>query len=77
MDDASGQPLAPRQVPAKTLRVPTHVSPQLQRSMSALATAPVIAPEPPSTYAEWKAFITAIDAQRPDQAAVLQSRFTH
>ena len=38
MDDASAT-LTARQVPAKTLRVPSTVSPQLQRSISMLAEA--------------------------------------
>lgn len=77
MDDASAN-LTSRQIPAKTLRVPTTVSSQLQRSIALLAeNARLPLAQSPKTTAEWKAFIAAADAQALAVAPILAQLFPH
>ncbi len=79
MDDASAaQALTARQVPAKTLKVPVTVSPELQRSISNLAAAPRLsADQMPSTPEAWKAFVAVADSQAAALAPILASIFPH
>ena len=79
MDDAAAtRTLTARQVPAKTLAVPTTVSPQLQRSISNLAAAPRLALEHmPRTADEWRGFIAAADAQALALGPILEGLFPH
>ena len=77
MDDASAT-LTARQVPAKTLRVPSTVSPQLQRSIALLAEATRLPmAQSPQTTAEWKTFIATADAQALAIAPILAQMFPH
>jgi acetyl esterase/lipase len=77
MDDA-GPTLTAREVPARRLPVPASVSPQLQRSISALASAPALGGGPaPRTTAEWKAFIAQADAQSLALNPILARLFPH
>ena len=79
MDDAAArQTLTARQVPAKTLTVPTTVSPELQRSISNLATTPRMAMEQmPTTADQWRAFVAVADAQAAALGPILASLFPH
>ncbi len=78
MDDAASQPLATREVPAKTLAVPTTVSPQLQRSISNLALAPRLAMDQlPQTPEAWRAFVSVADAQAAALGPILEALFPH
>ncbi len=79
MDDAAAiHTLTARKVPAKTLNVPTTVSPQLQRSISNLASAPRLAMERmPRTTDEWRAFVAVADAQAASLAPILAAIFPH
>src|SRR4051812_41870957 len=79
MDDAAAsRTLTARAVPAKTLAVPSTVSPQLQRSISNLATAPRLAPDKmPVTADEWRAFIARADAQTLSLRPILEELFPH
>jgi acetyl esterase/lipase len=77
MDDAGPLNIS-RTVPARALRTPPHVSPQLQRSISALAAAGgVTSGAAPSTTAEWKAFVAQADAQTLAMAPTLAALFPH
>jgi monoterpene epsilon-lactone hydrolase len=77
MDDASPI-LTHRAVPAKVLPVPTTVSPQLQRSISNLASAPRMTIEQlPTTPEAWRAFIAGADAQALSIAPILAALFPH
>jgi monoterpene epsilon-lactone hydrolase len=77
MDDASPI-MTSRAVPAKVLPVPTTVSPQLQRSISSLASAPRLAPEHmPTTPETWRAFVAGADAQALALVPILKSMFPH
>jgi acetyl esterase/lipase len=77
MDDA-GSTLTPREAPARRIPVPSSVSPQLQRSISALASTPAFGDGPaPTTTAEWKAFIAQADAQTLALNPILARRFPH
>ena len=77
MDDASPI-LTRRAVPAKSLPVPTTVSPQLQRSISDLASAPRLALEQmPTTVEGWRAFIAGADARALAIAPILATLFPH
>ena len=70
MDDA-GQIQMNREIPAKSLKTPTTVSPELQRSISGMAAAAAAAAAggglpvgwAPQNAAEWKAVIAQMDAQ--------------
>lgn len=81
MDDA-GQSLTQRAVPAKSLRTPTTVSPQMQRSIATMAAAAsagggMPADWSPSTAPEWKAVIAQMDAQALAIKPVLEAMFPH
>ena len=82
MDDA-GQVMTPRAVAAKTLRTPTTVSPQLQRSISTLAAqaasgqSVIPADWVPTGAAEWKALIAQLDAGTLAARAPLAAMFPH
>ena len=81
MDDA-GQIQMNREIPAKSLKTPTTVSPQLQRSiagMAAVASAGGGLPVgwSPGTAAEWKALVAQMDAQALSVAPALQAMFPH
>lgn len=77
MDDA-GPILTARETPAKRLEVPTHVSPQLQRSISLLAQAARLPlTETPQTAEAWKAFIAGADAQALAIRPALAAMFPH
>lgn len=82
MDDA-GQVLSHRAVAAKTLRTPTTVSPQLQRSISGMAAAAAAGQGglptdwAPSNAAEWKALVAQLDAQALAIAPMLAELFPH
>ena len=79
MDDASAvHSLNTRAIPAKTLAVPTTVSPQLQRSISNLAAAPRLSMDQiPRTAEHWRAFIAAADAQALALGPILAALFPH
>jgi acetyl esterase/lipase len=78
MDDAAARAFTTRAVPAKTLKVPTTVSPELQRSISNLAAAPRLSMEQmPRTADQWRAFVAAADAQAVALAPVLAALFPH
>jgi acetyl esterase/lipase len=79
MDDATGmQTLTAREIPAKILKVPTTVSPQLQRSISNLASAPRVGVDQlPTTAEAWKAFAAGADAQTLALAPILAALFPH
>ncbi len=72
MDDA----LTPREVPAKTLAVPTTVSPQLQRSISNAALLPRDAlMRTPQTREQWLGMASANNALSLARLAALRERF--
>jgi epsilon-lactone hydrolase len=79
MDDASARDtLSTRHVPAKTLPTPTTVSPELQRSIALLTSAPRLPLDRlPQTPEAWKAIIAASDAQSLAMAPLLAERFPH
>lgn len=82
MDDA-GPILTDRAVPAKQLKTPTTVSPQLQRSISGMAAAAASGGGglpvgwAPSIPAEWKAVVGQLDAQALAIAPALAQMFPH
>lgn len=77
MDD-TGPIHTPRDVPAKRLNVPSTVSPQLQRSISALAAAPRVQMTGlPQTAEAWAAFIEGANAQTLALKPVLAQMFPH
>ena len=81
MDDAGSIDIA-REVPAKSLKTPGTVSPQLQRSIATMAAAAAAGgglPKgwAPQTSAEWKAVIAQMDAQAVALAPVLAAMFPH
>jgi epsilon-lactone hydrolase len=81
MDDA-GQIQTHREIPAKSLKTPTTVSPELQRSisgMAAMASAGGGLPVgwSPGTAAEWKALVAQMDAQALSVAPALKAMFPH
>ena len=81
MDDAGSIDIA-REVPAKSLKTPGTVSPQLQRSIATMAAAAAAGgglPKgwAPQTSAEWKAVIAQLDAQAVALAPVLAAMFPH
>ena len=81
MDDAGSIDIA-REVPAKSLKTPGTVSPQLQRSIATMAAAAAAGgglPKgwAPQTSAEWKAVIAQMDAQAVALAPVLTAMFPH
>jgi len=71
--------LVSRNVPARTLPTPAHVSPQLQRSIAMLAQASLIPMEggSPRTREEWRAFIARNDAQSLAAAPLYAAAFPH
>ncbi len=81
MDDA-GQILTNREIPAKSLKTPTTVSPQLQRSISAMAAVAATggglpAGWAPGSAAEWKAVVAQMDAQALVVAPAIAAMFPH
>jgi acetyl esterase/lipase len=81
MDDA-GQIEIAREVPAKALKTPSTVSPELRRSISGLAAAAAAGgglPQgwTPQTAAEWKTIIAQMDAQALAIRPVLAAMFPH
>ena len=81
MDDA-GQIQTPRAVPAKSLKTPGTVSPQLQRSIAGMAAAAAAGGGlptgwTPSSAEEWKAVIAQMDAQALAVAPALAAMFPH
>ena len=77
-DSDNSATLTPRNVPAKVLPVPKSVSPELQRSISMLASMPSVADVPvPETAAGWRVFIAAMDDQSRVFGPILAARFPH
>lgn len=81
MDDA-GQILTNREIPAKSLKPPTTVSPQLQRSISGMAAAASAGGGlpigwAPGSTAEWKAVVAQLDAQALSVAPAIAAMFPH
>lgn len=81
MDDA-GQIATNREIPAKGLKTPTTVSPQLQRSISGMAVAAAAGGGlpvgwTPGSAAEWKAVVAQMDAQALAVAPALAAMFPH
>jgi epsilon-lactone hydrolase len=81
MDDAGPISIA-RKVPAKTLPTPGHVSPQLQRSIAAMAEAAasgagLTATPTPQTADQWKAIVAMIDAQALALVPALAAMYPH
>ncbi|WP_309605304.1 alpha/beta hydrolase [Phenylobacterium sp.] len=81
MDDAGLIEIA-REVPAKRLKTPSTVSPQLQRSISGLAAAAAAGgglPQgwAPQSVAEWKTVIAQMDAQALAMAPALAALYPH
>jgi monoterpene epsilon-lactone hydrolase len=75
MNDAS-RPLTPRDVAARTLPVPTTVSPELQRAISASAEASRTSPEAaPRTPDEWATMIAASQAFGERRLAAILTRY--
>lgn len=76
MDDAAQPALTPREVPARTLAVPTTVSPELQRSISAAALLPRDALlRTPQTSEQWRGMAAANNAMSLSRLASLRERF--
>ena len=77
MDDAAGlTDLTPRETPARTLPVPGHVSPQLQRSIAAAARLPRdLMKRSPTTDREWSGFIAGANAVSLERQPALLARF--
>ena len=81
MDDAGLIDIA-REVPAKSLKAPSTVSPQLRRSISGLAAAAAAGGGLPKGWTpgnaeEWKAIIAQMDAQALSVAPALAAMFPH
>lgn len=81
MDDA-GQILTNREIPAKSLKTPTTVSPELQRSIAGMAAAAAAggglpAGWAPGNAAEWKAIIAQMDVQALSVAPAIKAMFPH
>ena len=81
MDDA-GQIQMNREIPAKSLKTPTTVSPELQRSISGMAAAAAAGGGlpvgwAPQNAAEWKAVIAQMDAQALSVAPAIKAMFPH
>ncbi|WP_293898673.1 alpha/beta hydrolase [Phenylobacterium sp.] len=82
MDDA-GQIQTPRAVAAKSLRTPTTVSPQLQRSISTMAAQAAAGGGGlplgwrPGSADEWTALIAQVDAQALALVPALAAMFPH
>ena len=81
MDDA-GQIQMNREIPAKSLKTPTTVSPELHRSISGMAAAAAAGGGlpvgwAPQNAAEWKAVIAQMDAQALSVAPAIKAMFPH
>jgi acetyl esterase/lipase len=76
MDDASPDELTPRQVPQRTIPVPTTVSPQLQRSISAAALLPHdVLMRTPQTREQWLGMQSANNALSMARQEAVHKRF--
>lgn len=81
MDDG-GQISTAREVPAKSLKTPTTVSPQLQRSIAGMAAAAAAGGGLPVGWVpgnaeEWKAVVAQMDAQALAVAPAIAAMFPH
>lgn len=77
MDDAAPVQTA-RQIPAKSLPIPDTISPELQRSIAVLTSAPRLALDAvPKTAETWKSVVAAADAQALAMAPLLAATFPH
>ena len=65
-----------REVPARSLPVPSTVSPELQKSIAAAALVPPeVYARVPRTIAQWRGMITANDALGQERLAAVRARF--